>query len=74
MTDDDRALLAFEKQWWKTPGAKEEAIRDQLGMSTTRYYQRLARILDDPAALAVDPILVRRLHRIRDARAVRRAS
>ncbi|GAA2070975.1 DUF3263 domain-containing protein [Williamsia deligens] len=74
MTDDDRALLAFEKQWWRTPGAKENAIREQFGISTTRYYQRLTRILDNPEALADDPVLVRRLQRIRDARAVRRAS
>jgi len=67
---DDLAqrILAFERQWWRRPGAKERAIRDRFGLSTTRYYQLLNALLDDPGALAYDPVLVSRLRRLRQRR------
>jgi hypothetical protein len=61
-----------ERQGWPGPGAKERAIREGLGMSPTRYYQLLGALLDDPRALAHDPVTVNRLRRIRDARRARR--
>jgi hypothetical protein len=61
-------MLAFERQWWRYAGAKEAAIRDRFGMSATRYYQVLNALVDRPEALAVDPVLVRRLRRMRAAR------
>ena len=64
-----RQILAFERQWWKHAGAKEQAIRDLFGVSATRYYQMLNTLLDDPAALAYDPVLVKRLRRLRATRA-----
>jgi hypothetical protein len=67
-----RRILAFEKQWWRQAGAKEQAIRDAFGISTTRYYQLLNALLDDPLALAHDPIVVQRLRRLRASRARRR--
>jgi hypothetical protein len=63
-----RAILDFERQWWKHAGAKEQAIRDIFQISPTRYYQLLNALLDDPAALAYDPVTVRRLRRVRSAR------
>ncbi|MBN1174804.1 MAG: DUF3263 domain-containing protein [Micromonosporaceae bacterium] len=68
LDEQGRAILAFERQWWRTAGAKEQAILDVFGLSPTRYYQLLNAILDEPAALAADPVLVRRLRRLRDAR------
>lgn len=67
---DDRSarILAFERQWWRRPGAKEQAIRDTFGLSVTRYYQLLNRLLDEPAALVADPLLVNRLRRLRASR------
>jgi hypothetical protein len=67
---DERALamLAFEKQWWKHAGAKEQAIREQFDLSATRYYQLLNALLDDPRAAAHDPTLVARLRRLRASR------
>jgi hypothetical protein len=62
------AVLAFERRWWKYAGAKEEAIRRQFGISPTAYYQLLSRLIDEPAALAADPMLVKRLQRQRAAR------
>lgn len=61
-------MLAFERQWWRRPGAKETAIREQFAMSPTRYYQMLNGLVDRPDALAADPVLVRRLRRLRAAR------
>lgn len=64
----DAHLLDFEGAWWKFAGSKDEGIREQFGMSTTRYYQALNALLDDPAALAYDPLLVKRLRRERERR------
>lgn len=59
----DTLILNLEKQFFRTAGAKEEAIR-ALGLSPTRFYQLLNRLLDDPAALEAEPQLVYRLLRI----------
>ena len=64
----DRAVLAFERQWWRFAGAKDTAIRESFGMSATRYYQVLNALIDRPEALVADPLLVRRLRRMRAAR------
>ena len=68
LSDRDRAILEFERQWWKYAGAKEQAIRDLFDMSATRYYQVLNALLDNPAALEADPMLVKRLRRMRATR------
>jgi hypothetical protein len=68
----DRAVLAMERRSWRGPGAKERAIREQLDISPVRYYQLLNALLDDPRALAHDPVTVNRLRRVRDARRSRR--
>jgi hypothetical protein len=64
----DREILAFEAQWWKYAGAKEQAIRELFDMSATRYYQVLNALIDKPAALVADPMLVKRLRRVRAGR------
>lgn len=74
MTEQQQEILAFEARWWRYAGSKEQAIRDELGLSPTRYYQLLNRLLDTPAALTADPVWVHRLHRIRGARAERRSA
>jgi Protein of unknown function (DUF3263) len=70
----DREILAFEGQWWKYAGAKEQAIRELFDMSATRYYQVLNALLDKPEALAADPLLVKRLRRLRTSRQRTRAA
>jgi hypothetical protein len=70
----DQEILAFERQWWKYAGAKEQAIRDLFDMSATRYYQLLNSLIDNPAALAHDPMLVKRLRRLRTARQRQRSA
>jgi hypothetical protein len=69
LTEREQGILAFEQQWWKHAGAKEQAIRDTFGLSATRYYQLLNALLDRPAALAAEPVLVGRLRRLRSSRA-----
>jgi hypothetical protein len=68
MTDRDRAILDFERTWWTEEGAKEPAIRARFGLSATRYYQLLGELIDTNDALAYDPLVVRRLRRLRDRR------
>lgn len=69
LTERERQILAFEQKWWKHAGSKEQAIREAFDLSATRYYQILNGLLDNPAALAADPVLVGRLRRLRSTRA-----
>ncbi|KQZ83221.1 hypothetical protein ASD56_12980 [Microbacterium sp. Root166] len=74
LDDRDLAILAFEAEWRRHAGAKEEAIRSELGLSPARYYQLLGRLIDTAEAQAHDPMLVKRLRRLRDARTAARVS
>jgi hypothetical protein len=65
LNSEDRALLAFERGWWLEPGLKTERIRRELGMTSSKYYKRLAELIHSPEALAFDPLLVRRLRKRR---------
>ena len=68
LTDRDREILAFERQWWKYAGSKEQAIKELFDMSSTRYYQVLNGLINNPAALSEDPMLIKRMRRLRDQR------
>ena len=68
LTDRDARILNFERQWWKYAGAKEDAVRELFSLSSTEYYQILNAIIDQPAALERDPMLVKRLRRMRATR------
>ncbi|MFD9123928.1 DUF3263 domain-containing protein [Kitasatospora sp. NPDC059571] len=72
LTERERAVLALEARPWRTAGAKERAIREELDVSATRYYQLLNALLDRPEALAAEPVLVNRLRRIRERRRAER--
>ena len=65
LDEREEAVLDFERSWWKHAGVKEQAIKDRFDMSATRYYQLLNELLEKPAAMAYDPILVKRLKRLR---------
>ncbi|MGF7235717.1 MAG: DUF3263 domain-containing protein [Frankia sp.] len=73
LTARDRKILEFEHHWWRYAGAKEQAIRTAFSVSATRYYQLLNSLIDKPAALVADPMLVRRLRRLRADRRHSRA-
>jgi len=68
LSERDHQILEFERQWWKYAGAKEQAVRELFGMSATRYYQVLNALIDTPEAMAADPMLVKRLRRMRASR------
>jgi hypothetical protein len=74
LTELDIRLLDFERDWAARVGAKEAAIRSEFGLPAARYYQMLYVLIDSPAALRHDPLLVRRLQRLRDARTRSRAA
>lgn len=74
LTERERVILAFEREWWKHAGSKEREVRERFGMSATRYYQVLNRLIEEPAALLYDPMLVRRLRRQRTSRQRQRAA
>jgi hypothetical protein len=74
LTRRELEILRFERQWWQFAGVKEQAVRELFGLSATRYYQVLNQIIDNPAALAVEPLLVRRLRRLRASRQKTRAA
>lgn len=68
LSERERQILEFERQWWKYAGAKEQAIRDLFDMSATRYYQIINNLIDRPDSMRFDPMLVKRLRRMRAAR------
>ncbi|GLY96971.1 DUF3263 domain-containing protein [Actinoplanes sp. NBRC 103695] len=69
LSERELRILAFESKWWRHAGSKEQAIRDTFELSSTRYYQLLNALLDNPGALEHDPVLVGRLRRLRSTRA-----
>jgi hypothetical protein len=74
LSERDVSILAFERSWWRHAGAKEQAIRKEFGLSSARYYQLLGALIDSPAALAHDPMLIKRLQRVREARLAARSA
>jgi hypothetical protein len=68
LTERDKAILDFERTWWNESGPKELLIRQKFELSATRYYQILNELLEAPEAYEYDPLVVRRLRRLRDRR------
>jgi hypothetical protein len=69
LTDDELAMLDLEASWWKYAAVKDTVVRERFDISPTVYYSRLNALIDRPEALAAAPLVVRRLQRLRDARA-----
>jgi len=68
LSDRDRAILEFERTWWSEARPKEIVIKERFDLSAGRYYQILNDLIDSPDALAYDPLVVKRLKRLRDRR------
>ena len=68
LIERERSFLEFERSWWTEPGPKELAIRERFDLSATRYYQLLGELVDSDDALEYDPLVIRRLRRMRDRR------
>lgn len=74
LDERDRDMLDFEREWWRYAGAKEQAIKARFDLSTTRYYELLNRLIDRDEAVEHDPMLVKRLRRLRAQRQRQRAA
>lgn len=74
LSERDARILDFEKSWWQARAPKEQVIRDRFDMSASRYYQLLNSLIDRPEALEYDPMLVRRLRRMREQRQRQRSA
>ncbi len=68
LAERDRRILDFEREWMRKPAAKDEAVRQEFGLTAARYYQVLNSVIDSPAAIVYDPMLVRRLQRVRETK------
>jgi len=68
LTDEQKAILAIESRWWKHAGAKERYVKDVLGLDPIRYYQLVNALIENPEAVAVAPVVINRLRRIRSHR------
>ena len=68
LSERDQAILDFERSWWTESGPKEVAIRRRFDLSATRYYQVLNDLMESSEAVAYDPLVVRRLRRMRNHR------
>lgn len=66
LSEHDRRILDFAKDWWKYPGARDESLHQTFGFGPTTYFQRLNRLIDDPKAMEYDPTTVQRYQRIRE--------
>jgi len=74
LTDREQEILAFEREWWRWATAKDRAARDRFGLSATDYYRALSELIDRDEALEHDPLLVRRMRRLRATRRRERAA
>jgi hypothetical protein len=74
LTPRETAILAFERHWWRYGDSKDAVLREHLGMSSAHYYKAVNALLDRPEALAHDPLLVKRLRRLRMARQRQRST
>jgi hypothetical protein len=68
LTERDRAIIEFERTWWSEDASKESIIRERFELSTTRYYELLGELIDSDEAYGFDPLVIRRLRRLRDRR------
>ncbi|WP_066641297.1 DUF3263 domain-containing protein [Serinicoccus hydrothermalis] len=68
LSERDQEILDFENRHWTYAGSKEQGIKDLFDLSSTRYYQLLNQLIDDEAALAYKPLLIKRLRRDRSRR------
>ena len=67
-------MLEFERTWWRHAGAKESLIKELFNLTPPAYYQLLNNLIDRPAALMAEPLLVKRLLRLREQRTASRSS
>lgn len=65
LTEHERALLDFERHWWRCGATRADAAQRRFGLDAAEHRRTIAALIDSPAALEHDPVLVRRLRRMR---------
>jgi len=74
LSELENQILEFERTWWRYAGAKESSIKELFNLTPPAYYQMLNNLIDREAALMVEPLLVKRLLRVRQQRTAARSS
>ena len=74
LSELENKILEFERTWWRHAGAKESSIKELFNLTPPAYYQMLNNLIDREAALMAQPLLVKRLLRLRDQRTASRSS
>jgi hypothetical protein len=65
ISERHQAMLEFERNYWTFDEPKETLIRARFQCSADEYYAELNELLEQPAAMAHDPLVVRRVQRQR---------
>ena len=65
LTPDQAAVLAFARRRFRYAGARDDAIRRELGLSPWQYQQQLIALTRVPAAWEAEPHLMKSLSRPR---------
>jgi len=73
LSELELSILAFERQWWRHAGAKESSIKENFNLAPAAYYQLLSVLIDKDVAYELEPMLIKRLRRLRDVRSSKRA-
>ena len=65
LSERHAAMIDFERSWWNNSRPRDQVIRARFQCSPEEYHAELTAVLDDPAAMDHDPLVVRRLKRLR---------
>lgn len=68
LTEREKDILDFEQSWWSLSIPREQAVRDRFQLTETEYVELLELLIATEAALEAEPLLVRRLRRMKDRR------
>lgn len=68
LSERDLAIIEFEAGWFLLDEDRHDAIRARFGCSVEDYNLELNRVIDHPASMCADPLVVRRLRRTRERR------
>ena len=68
LSQRDRAILDFEQSWWESATPRDQAVREQFQLTESEYAEVLNQLVASEAALLAEPLLIRRLRRLRDRR------
>jgi hypothetical protein len=65
LSERHAAMLDFERSWWNADQPRDQEVRARFQCSPEEYHAELTAVLEDPAAMDHDPLVVRRLKRLR---------